>query len=182
MRNRFITSAQPVRLQLADVRIRAHQALVDRKHPEPTLDELETSQASVEAAQADGAWIDIKPELSAGETREFQSRMFVTDSGRITDDGVAPAARVDYRKVGFTRAAQYLLGWNLEDEHGIVEVPRGDDDDAVTARERLLQRLDAETFADINAAIEHHETERAKRRLANPTTAQPSEPISASHG
>jgi len=179
MRNRFVTSRAPVRVALADVYARQHQALVDRKSPEPTLEELEASQARLEEAQAEGAWIDIKPELTAGETREFWARMMVTDSA-VIGDPTSAQPRVQFRKVGFTKAAQYLLGWNLVDAAGVVEVPGGDDPAAVAARERLLELLDADTFAAISNAIEHHEAERSKR--LNPTSAPAFAATSASHG
>jgi hypothetical protein len=167
MRNRFVTAVEPVRLMLADVHVRAHKALIDRKKPEATLEELQDSQARVDAALADGAWIEIKPELTAGETRIAQTRAMAPQS----DDDVARGARprVDYRNVGFARLAMYLLGWNIEDEHGLVEIPMGDDESAIAARETLLKRLDEATFAEIAATLAWYEAETEKRRAGNPT-------------
>ncbi len=177
MRNRFVTASEPVRLQLVDVTMRAHQALIDRKQPEPTLDELNASQARLDAAIEDAAWIDIKPALSAGENRAMQTRFF-EQTNQLPQPGQPIVPRVNFQRVGFTKVAAYLLGWNLEDERGPVTVPLGDDEDATAARERLLEHLDAQTFDDIVSAIDFYESERTRRRDGNPTHGRSSEAIS----
>jgi len=180
MRNRFVTAAEPLRLSLVDVYIRAHSALVERKAPEATAEEIANSQARVDAAIEDNAWIEIKPELSAGETRTVESRY-------VSADPAAAAAgnarlTVNFRKVGFTKIAMYLLAWNIEDDRGVVDIPSGDDDADLEARERLIERLDQQTFTDMLAAIEYHEAEVLKRRNGNPTTARSSKATSESRG
>jgi len=172
MRNRFVTESAPVRLALVDVHIRAHQKLVERKAPEATPEELADAEDKIDEARADGAWIDVKPKLSAGETRSWQTRNMA--GGPAVPSSEGGEFKTDFRRVGFTLIAQIVTGWNLEDDRGPVDWPEGEDDATLDARESILSHLDQQTYSEIYAAVEFHLEEQSRRRRANPTIARSS--------
>lgn len=163
-RNRFV-SPETVRLYLVDVHRRAHAALLARPTL-PTADELAQSAATVKEAEADGAFIDIKKELNAGERR----RVF---SDLVTDARSGERFVLDPHKVGLTKMLGYLLDWSFTDEKG----------QPVPVTEGAILSLDMDTFREINEAIDWHEdrqdAERAAKKLETTGTSA-SAAISAS--
>lgn len=98
---------------------------------------------------ADGAFIDVKRELNAGESRAVWADMVV--------GGVRPGelANYDPRKVGLTRILAYLVGWSATDADGRP----------IAVSESALLGLTTESFREIANAIDEHE-ERQERALA----------------
>jgi hypothetical protein len=115
---------------------------------------------------SDGDFIDIKKELNAGENRRVFARL-------VKDMRAGEKITLEPEQVGLTKLVEYLVGWSFTDGTGKpVELSEG-----------AIQSLDQETYAEIVAAIDQHETkieaERADRKKKT-TGMHPSEAISAS--
>lgn len=139
-----------VRLFLADVSRRAHQALLARKKPKPTASEVGLSAARVAEAEALNYWIDVKQLLNTGEQRARFGR------GHMKDpiDGEWKPNPIE---AGMALVTAYLLNWSLTDDEGHVVEIAGLTPDSIAA---VLDNLKPEDFGDIRQAIEYHEHEQ----------------------
>lgn len=150
-RNRFV-QPQTVRLSLADVYRRDLAALSSRKDEKgqpkpPTAEELADAQAALKDAEEDGAFIDVKRELSSGETRRVFARL-------VREMHAGEKIELEPERVGLTKIAEYLVGWSFTDGNG-QPVPVSDD---------AINQLDQDTFREISRAIEWHEEQISSER------------------
>lgn len=154
-RCRFVTPGR-IRIPLASVYVHRLAELKARKIPKKaTKAEIDAAEAALADAQADGAWIEVKTELSAGEAREVYT-------GMLIGDGVTPGekAKFDPAMMGLTKALAYLVGWSLQDSQGEV----------ADITQTSLKLLDQETLGEVIEAVERHdetvEAERTARKNA----------------
>jgi hypothetical protein len=155
-RSRFV-KPEVTRLYLADVHRRAHQALIARKDPKPTSDEIAASAQRVQDAEADGAFIDVKRRLSAGEKHDTMERLAPT-----TIAGQRPVIKT--KEIYTATILGYLLGWSFTDDAGRPVDYNPDMGEA--QRLSLLRGLDEDTFEEIVAAIDAHtDAEDAARAI-----------------
>lgn len=113
-------------------------------------------------------FIDIKAELNAGEQR-------LVFAGLVRDMTLGESIRLVPEQVGFTKLLAYLVGWSFVDAEG-KPVPVSKD---------AVNSLNAETYAEIIAAIDAHEAEIEKARAMrknDQTGATPLKVISGSRG
>lgn len=169
--SRFVRP-EVVRLALADVSTREHQALLARKKPKATREEIDASAARVAEAETLGDTITVKKRLNAGEQRARFAREYALGA-----DGVR---RVDPLMTALAKITAYLLDWTLTDDGQKVPIA-GLPVDELTA---VLDNLDPDSFGDIRKAIDAHEraqvaeSEDAKKKTL--TGANGSEAISIS--
>jgi hypothetical protein len=142
---------------------RRHEALLARKVPAPTVTEIAESEARLKVAEQDGAYIDVKRELTARETRQAFAQM-VKD--RTMHQG--QEIDLDAEHVGFAMIRQYVVGWNFVDDAG-TPVPFTLD---------AIDNLDQQTFQEIDDAINAHvkAVDAEKNRIGEtlPATISPS--------
>ncbi len=171
-RNRFV-HPQSVRLYLVDVHRREHAELLKKVaeykpadgsrvdvtdlRAKPTPEEIAESEARVKAAEDDGAFIDVKRELNAGETRRVFSRL-------VKDMTAGEKISLEPDKIGLTKLVEYLIGWSFVDEDG----------QPVPVSEDAINALDQATYREITKAIDAHEAEMdaARRKNTNGETLQ----------
>lgn len=167
-RSRFIR-AEKRRILLADVHRQLHQDLISKGVAVPgkpdtfrpaTPDEIAASRERVEQAEADGDWIDVKKELTAGEQRE----MFI---GLIKDRTMheGEKANLDPALVGVNSLLSYLLGWSFVDDDG-EPVPYSLITMAVEERLATILRLDPEDYQELDRAIDLHMAAMAAEKAA----------------
>jgi hypothetical protein len=165
-RCRFVQGAI-VRLDLVDVHRRAYQALVEKGVPVPadwpkghgpfrpaTDEELATAQARIAAAEADGDWIDVKKELTAGEQRHIFT-------GLVKQMHLGEKTELDPDQLGKTKLLEYIVGWSFVSFDGQPE----------PVSESAIDCLDIDTYNELLAAVEAHETAEAARREDRKKTA-----------
>jgi len=94
----------------------------------------------------DGAYIDVKQRLNAGQQRRVFGRMVKTMQAgeKIT---------LDPEQVGISRVLEYLVGWSFES--GGVPVP---------VTEEAVNNLDPDVYEEIRKTIDAHEESVAKAR------------------
>jgi hypothetical protein len=153
-RNRFV-KPEVVRLFLADVHKRAHQALLAQQTP-ATPEEIRDSEARVREAQELNDWVDVKKRLNTGESRMMLSRIW---HQQTPGEGI----RLDSLNVGITKVLEYLVGWSLTDDGKPVAMRA---DMELEQRRATLNNLDPETFGEILKAIEDHEDAQDQARVA----------------
>jgi hypothetical protein len=153
-RNRIVQQ-EIVTLPLADVYRRRLAKLEtdgvatgEGKFRKATTEEIAQARRALEAAVADGAWITVKSELTAGEQRQANSKLVKT-----MHFGVRP--EVDPEQVGFAKVLAYVTGWSIEDAAGKVPFD-----------ESALNGVDSETYAEIEAAVDWHEDQVIAAREA----------------
>jgi hypothetical protein len=94
-------------------------------------------------------WIDVKSELNAGEARRvFTQLVREMEAGQPT--------KLDPDKVGLTKVVAYVVGWSLLNQDGRPE----------PLDESAIDALDVETYQDIVAAVDAHDTACEERRQA----------------
>lgn len=162
-----------VRLFLADRHRRAHQALLARKKPRAAESaarleqEIAESAARVERAEATNDWIDVKRRLNTGEVRAKYTRMYTVAAA----DGTK---RLDPMQTGMSLVVAYLMDWSFTDDDGkpvsISHLTQSDDPVAKADLARILDNLDPDSFGEIAAAIDEHETAQAAARAAEKKT------------
>ncbi len=86
-----------------------------------------------------GDFIDVKSQLTAGETR-------MVYAGMVKEQRFGEQATADPTRVGLTKIMQYLLAWSLVDLEG-KPLPLTESD---------LLGQDMPTFLEINEAIDAH--------------------------
>jgi hypothetical protein len=121
---------------------------------------------------ANGDQLIVKTQLSYGEQQAAFARMYLPSSNG--------SMRVNPLLTGMGTVVAYLVDWTVTDDSGEVVPIRGLDAEAVTD---VLNLLDPESFAEIRAAIQAHETAMAQARREKKvatTTAPTSEAISTS--
>jgi len=136
-----------VRLQLADVRKRAHEALVSKGVELPgntfrpaTDAEIAASATRVASAVEDGDWIDVKKELNAGESRKVYARLVKTMHFN-------EKAEIDPEQVGLSKVVAFLVGWSFVDAAGKT----------TPVSDGAINALDGDTYAEVVQAIDAHE-------------------------
>jgi hypothetical protein len=113
---------------------------------------------------ADGNWIDVKHELTAGEYRAMQGEM-----RRRFGPGEMPV--LDPIRVGPARCQAYIVGWSLTDATGApVPFSLG-----------ALDSLRVPRFLEIIRAIDTHEAAREEEAETEKKTIRNPEPTS-DHG
>lgn len=117
----------------------------------------------------DGRWIDVKKELTAGESRRVFARL-VRTMGTGGNEGERVRTELDPEKVGLTKLAEYLVGWSFTNGDG----------KPVPVSESAINNLRPSTFKEITDAIDAHEektnAEREAMKKADPTGATASSP------
>jgi len=111
---------------------------------------------------SDGRWIDVKKELTAGESRRvfarLVKRMAPGEEGRI-------ATELDPEKVGLTKLAEYLVGWSFSNGNG----------HPIPVSEAAINNLKPHIFKEVSEAVEAHEdrinAEREAQKKQDPTGA-----------
>lgn len=136
--DRFVRP-QVVRLYLADVHRRNHEALL-ALGTKATPAQITESAAQVRAAEALGDYIDVKRRLTTGEEQALMKKM----APHVTP-GEKP--QLDSEQVLTAKVAAYLLGWSFTDLNGS---PAPVSDDAIA-------QLDPDTFREVRLAIDAHE-------------------------
>jgi len=118
---------------------------------------------------SDGDYLDVKKTLNAGEYRDLLAGMALPR--HFGED-----ALIDPAKVGLTKILQYLVGWSLIglDKQPIPYSP----DLSEATRIATLRALDAQTFEEITTAIDAHEAQGERERLAR-KNGLTSEPVSS---
>jgi hypothetical protein len=158
--SRFV-QPESVRIYLADVHRRAHEALLKRTKPKSLkdqqrlTDEITESAARLAFAEEQGDWIEVKKRLNTGEQRAAFARLYVsTADGRM---------RVNPLEAGMVQASAHLVDWSLS------EFPiRGK---SVEEIESALNALDPDDFAEIRQAVEAHaDATQAERDAEKKTT------------
>ncbi|HAM41641.1 MAG TPA: hypothetical protein DCP69_09980 [Candidatus Omnitrophica bacterium] len=150
-RCRFV-QPETVRLYLVDVhRSRVRKLEEQIAAGKATKDEvamLPALTANLAEAEVDGAFIDVKKELNAGEQRAVFAGM--------TKDVHAGDVRfaLDPAQVGLTKLVAYIVGWSFVDAAGAP----------VPVSEGAINGLDTETFAELIAAIDAYEDGVEKAR------------------
>ena len=99
---------------------------------------------------SDGDYLDVKKQLTAGESRRIFAR---------TAMGMTPGEKIllDPEKIGITKVFEYVVGWGGP---GFVDAQGH----PVDYSEDALGQLDAETFTEIIKAVDtHEETQTAAR-------------------
>lgn len=106
----------------------------------------------------DGEWIEVKKELTVGETKEILSRStkYVTVDGSVV--GVTDASVLDVELV-----LAYLVGWSARDEKG-VSLP--------LSRATLLAQSRS-NYQTISRAINKHNSERVKEKNVQSSGSEP---------
>jgi hypothetical protein len=88
---------------------------------------------------SDGAWIDVKTELTVGEDRRFR----VAGMKKTTVKG---DVEISWEDFAFARANAYLVAWSATDERG----------KSIPVTEDAIRALDVASFEEIDAAIGAH--------------------------
>lgn len=98
---------------------------------------------------SEGDWIDVKVELTAGETRDLYGRMrpYVTPG---------EPNQLIAKEVGIARLAAYIVGWSLLDKRG----------KSVPVTDTTIDGVDMETFQELLAAVDAHITAMDEKRVA----------------
>lgn len=162
-----------VRLFLVDVHRRALKDLQDpakqaklKLEDRATPEAIANAEAAIRAAEADGAFIDIKRELNAGEQRRLFAHM-------MRDMTVGDKVTLIPEQVGRTKVIAYLIGWSFVAADG----------QPVPVSESAIDNLDTETYSEITQAIDAHEEAEAEKKESarkHPTIATGSKAISES--
>jgi hypothetical protein len=100
---------------------------------QPVVDRLELT---------DGDWLEVKHQLTVGERRGILSR---AAKGGVSTDG--QRVHLDGAEMAFARAETWLLDWSFQDAAG----------KPMKLSPAALRALDAESFAEIEAALDAHE-------------------------
>jgi hypothetical protein len=97
----------------------------------------------------DGDWIEVKVELTAGETRDLYGRM---------RPYVVPGEpnQLIAKEVGIARLIAYVIDWSLRDRAG----------KPVPVNEKTIDGVDMDTFQEMLAAVDAHITRHDEHRLA----------------
>jgi hypothetical protein len=106
-------------------------------------------------------WIDVKRELSAGESRRVFARLVKT----MQPGDQRVKTELDPEKVGLTKIVEYLVGWSFSNGDG----------KPVPISEAALNNLRPAVYKAITEAIDAHEervdAEREAMKRTDPTTA-----------
>ena len=97
----------------------------------------------------DGDWLDVKVELTAGETRELFGRMRPYVTPGETNQLIA-------KEVAIARLVAYVVEWSFRDRAGKPVPVTSDTIDAV----------DMETFQEMLAAVDAHLAAQETKRVA----------------
>ena len=97
----------------------------------------------------EGDWIDVKVELTAGETRELFGRMrpYVTPG---------EPNQLIAKEVAIARLAAYVVDWSLRDKAG----------KPVPVTDVTIDAVDMETFTELLAVVDAHVAAQEVKRHA----------------
>lgn len=165
-RNRFVRPER-TRIHFVDVQRAIHEDLITKgvlvkegEYRKATQDEISAAFARVQQAAEDGDWIDVKKELTAGETKRVFTDVI---KGKEMRQGEAPI--LDPEKVGITNILAYLLAWSFLDEDGEPQpysaITMSDDQ-----RMDTIYRLSAADYQELDQAIDYHIAAVAAEREA----------------
>lgn len=116
-----------------------------------------------------GAWIEVKHQLTVGERRGILSR---AAKGGVSTDG--QRVHLDGAEMAFARVETWLTDWSARDAQ----------DKPMKLTPAALRALDAESFAEIEAALDAHEeaVDAAKNSPASVAngSSTPLQPVSVS--
>jgi len=93
---------------------------------------------------AGGRWIDVKKELTAGESRRVWARL-VKKMG--SEQGTGLQTELDPEKVGLTKLVEYVVGWSFT----------GTDGKPVPVSESAINNLKPAIYREMVAAVDAHE-------------------------
>ena len=94
----------------------------------------------------DGAYIDVKQRLNAGQQRRLFGRM-------VKEMEAGEKIKIAPEQVGISKMLEYLVGWSFES--GGVPIP-------ITAE--AVDNLDPDVYDEIRKAIDTHEESVTKAR------------------
>lgn len=118
---------------------------------------------------SDGDYLDVKKVLNAGEYRKLLYDQFKDSDGETI--------KVDHAKVGISKLLAYILGWSFVGKDGRPEPYNLEQPEEI--RRALLDNLDQDTYRELIAAVNAHETEQERvleakkngRSIATPSSA-----------
>ncbi len=114
---------------------------------------------SVRLDLTDGAWIEVKKDLTVGEEKRYRASGLGGMGGG--------AVGVDWEAMAFSRADAYLVDWSAKDAKG----------KDIKLTPQAIRDLDVESFNEIDAAIMAHigrRTEEKKAPTPTPMSLAPS--------
>lgn len=100
----------------------------------------------VRLSLSDGDWIEVKRTLTVGERRHILSR---AAKGGVSTDG--KVVHLDANEMAFARVESWLVDWSFT----------GFDDKPMKLDASSLRNLDAESFREIELALDAHEEAEA---------------------
>jgi hypothetical protein len=95
---------------------------------------------TVRVTLADGEWLDLAKELSAGEYRDMVAAQF-----KDMTAGVAPS--LDLKQVGMSRILAYIKNWSFVDFK----------DGPLPITEEWLRKFDQQTFSELLDTVNAHD-------------------------
>ena len=96
----------------------------------------------------DGAYIDVKQRLNAGQERRVFGRMVKTMQA-------GEKVALDPEQVGISKMLEYLVGWSFESGG-----------ESIAVSEEAVNNLDPDVYHEIRKAIDAHEESVTKARDA----------------
>ncbi len=97
---------------------------------------------------SDGDFLDVKKQLNIGEYR----RQFA----EVYKQSASGGQTIDLERIGKTKLLAYLVGWSFVDLSGAP----------LSVSESSVDALDTDTYQELVAAIDAHETTEQKARAA----------------
>lgn len=94
---------------------------------------------------SEGRWIDVKKELTAGESRRVFARLVKRMGPTGLDDKVH--TEIDPEKVGITKLLEYVVGWSFSNGNG----------KPVPVSEAAINNLRQHIYREMVEAVEKHE-------------------------
>ena len=111
---------------------------------------------------SDGRWIDVKRELTAGESRRVYARLV---KRMAPDEDNRIRTELDPEKVGLTKLLEYVVGWSFSNGNG----------HPIPVSEASINNLKSYIFREVSEAVEAHEdrinAEREAAKQQDPTGA-----------
>jgi hypothetical protein len=94
---------------------------------------------TVKVTLADGEWLELAKELTAGENRDMLAAQF-------KDAPNAAGVAIDWTRVGMNRVLAYVKDWSFVDFKG----------EPLPVTEEWLKKFDQQTFADVLEKVNAH--------------------------
>jgi hypothetical protein len=112
---------------------------------------------TVRVVLADGEWLELAKELTAGENRDMVASQF-------KDSTNSQGVSIDWKQVGLSKVMAYVKDWSFVDFKG----------EALPITEEWLRKFDQQTFADVLDVVAAHD-EAADKAIAERKNVQATE-------